>query len=137
MAEVLLRDQVSPRDEYAISSAGIRGLDGQPAHPLAIELVEERGLDLSNHRARTVSPDMLYDADLILTMEDNQKRWPESTMPPGLAGVCETGVVMRSEYECWWIHHEVLHHYRQEYSTGDQSFSPAWIDLGEPENRPD
>ncbi len=58
-------------------------------------------------------------------------------VPPGLAGVCETGDVMRSEYKLWWIHHEILYHYGQEYPTGNQSLSPTWIDLSEPKNRPD
>jgi protein-tyrosine phosphatase len=80
MAEGLLADALPSDAGYIIESAGLRGLDGQPAHSLAIKVMGENKIDLSQHRARTVSPDLLRQADLILTMENAQKTWVESKM---------------------------------------------------------
>jgi protein-tyrosine phosphatase len=35
----------------------------------------ERGLDLSGHRAARLTPAMVREADLILVMEEDQRRW--------------------------------------------------------------
>jgi len=66
---------------YEIRSAGLRGLDGQPAHRLAIKVTGENNVELDKHRARTIDPDLLMKSDLILTMEQSQKEWIESRMP--------------------------------------------------------
>jgi len=63
------------------SSAGLKGIDGHPAHPLAVELMQARGLELAQHRSRTVTPDMLMNADLILTMENDHLQWILTKMP--------------------------------------------------------
>ena len=81
MAEGLLADALPSDAGYVIESAGLRGLDGQSAHSLAIRVMGENKIDLSRHRARTVSPDLLRQSDLILTMESAQKTWIESKMP--------------------------------------------------------
>lgn len=64
-----------------IRSAGTRGVDGQTAHPLALDYMDTRGIDLSSHRARTVTPALLTAFDLILTMELAHKTWIETRMP--------------------------------------------------------
>lgn len=68
-------------DDYVVASAGIRGLDGQGAHPLAVEEMCRRDVDISSHRARTVTPSLLADFDLILTMESVHKAWIDEKMP--------------------------------------------------------
>ncbi|MGX9418422.1 low molecular weight protein-tyrosine-phosphatase [Vibrio sp. WJH972] len=59
-----------------VSSAGVAtkksGLERSPADPLAIEVARDLGYDLSAHRARQVTFDMIDDVDLILAMERNQ-----------------------------------------------------------------
>lgn len=86
MAKALLQHQYAYQSLIAshqllISSAGLRGLDGQPAHPLAQSVVREYGADLSDHQARTVTPDLLARADLILTMEEAHRQWIIEKMP--------------------------------------------------------
>jgi protein-tyrosine phosphatase len=81
MAESLLADALPSGAGYVIESAGLCGLDGQPAHSLAIRVMGDNKIDLSRHRARSVNPDLLRQADLILTMENAQKTWIESKMP--------------------------------------------------------
>lgn len=82
MYNKFIRDQ-SPITNHPsqASSAGIRAIDGQPAHPLAQEAARRKGLELANHRARTVTPNMLTSADLILTMETDHREWIITKMP--------------------------------------------------------
>ena len=47
---------------------------GHPADPLAVELMAERGIDLSSHRARQLTPELASEFDLILAMEESQQR---------------------------------------------------------------
>ncbi len=58
-----------------IRSAGVDALPGSPADPYAAQLMSARGLRLADHRAARVDPSMIRDADLILVMEQMQRRW--------------------------------------------------------------
>jgi protein-tyrosine phosphatase len=69
MAEVLLADELGRRGvEAAVHSAGLLE-DGRPASEHSVTLMAERGLDLSAHASRVMTPTMLEGADLILGME--------------------------------------------------------------------
>lgn len=81
MAEGILKQALPSESGYRIASVGVRGLDGQPAHRLAIRVARENGIDLERHRARTVDPDILRRSELILTMEHGQREWIRSRMP--------------------------------------------------------
>lgn len=70
MAEALLR-QALPRT--SIASAGLGALVGRPADPIAVALMKERGLDISEHRARQVTAGVVRQAELILVMENEHK----------------------------------------------------------------
>jgi protein-tyrosine phosphatase len=74
MAEALLRSALSDRDGITVESAGLGALVGHPASPHAVELMAELGLDISGHRARQLSPDLVRAADLVLVMEAGHKR---------------------------------------------------------------
>lgn len=78
MAEGLLK-QALPG--YDISSAGLGALVGQPADPLAVDLMHARGVDISAHRARQFDSWMLEAADLLLVMDIEQKRFLEQQYP--------------------------------------------------------
>jgi protein-tyrosine phosphatase len=52
-----------------VASAGLGALVGAPADPLAIELMAERGIDLTAHRARQVTATMVKGFELVLVME--------------------------------------------------------------------
>lgn len=62
-----LPEELKPR--VAVSSAGTHALHGHQAAPFAIQTMAEFGIDISSHRARQVSSDMVRRADLILAME--------------------------------------------------------------------
>jgi len=58
-----------------ISSAGLSAWDGSPASPHAVRWAQARGLSLENHRARTLTQDMVNENDLILTMTKAHKEY--------------------------------------------------------------
>jgi protein-tyrosine phosphatase len=74
MAEALLRQRMehSGRD-VEVRSAGVGALEDQQADPPAQVLMQTRGLDISAHRARQVTPALARWADLILVMESYQR----------------------------------------------------------------
>lgn len=72
MAEAMVRSLIesgSYPSDWAVESAGVGAVDGDPATDNAAAVVAELGLDLSAHRARLLTPEMISQADMILTME--------------------------------------------------------------------
>jgi protein-tyrosine phosphatase len=88
MAEGLF-NQVMP--EKAVYSAGIHALVGEQADPLSQQLMQERGIDISEHRARNLATWMVNEADLILTMDQYQKRFIEFKYPASKGKVMRLG----------------------------------------------
>lgn len=73
MAEALLAARLADsHPEIVVDSAGLGALIGHPADPIALELMLERGIDISSHKARQLTPDMSSQYDLILTMDESQ-----------------------------------------------------------------
>ncbi len=70
MAEALLRDELRHRGrtDVEVTSSGTWGMDGSPATPEAVEAVGELDIDLSNHRARSLDPDEVRAADVVVAM---------------------------------------------------------------------
>ena len=102
MAACLLRDLLSRRDlpsrsdrvaatgrpeEWRIESAGAWAQEGQPAAPLARRALGEWGLDLPDHRSRSVSRELLQGFHLILAMERGQVEALRAEFPD-LAPAC-------------------------------------------------
>jgi protein-tyrosine-phosphatase len=71
MAEGILKDRVKRMGlkGIRIESAGTWGLEGEPAARHAIDVCSDRGVDISGHVARRLSPEMIAESDLVLTME--------------------------------------------------------------------
>ncbi len=82
VAEALLKAALPQK---TVESAGLGALVDHPAEPTAARLAEEGGLDLSGHRARQVTIDMLRQADLVLVMSDSQRAHVRS-LDPASAG---------------------------------------------------
>lgn len=69
MAAVIARAGAARRQvEVEVHSAGLMAGPGMPAAEHARAVAAAHGLDLSSHRARTVTPDLLALADLVLGM---------------------------------------------------------------------
>ena len=71
MAEALLRARLArdeARRDWRVESAGTWATDGQPASMHAIAEMARRGIDLRAHCSRSITRDMMAEADLVLAM---------------------------------------------------------------------
>ncbi|HSB65076.1 MAG TPA: hypothetical protein VLD65_00775 [Anaerolineales bacterium] len=76
MAEAILKAMIAKRpdvEQWHIESAGTWARDGSPAALLSQFVVQELGMDISNHRSKPVTRALMRRFDLILTMERQQK----------------------------------------------------------------
>jgi protein-tyrosine-phosphatase len=74
MAEAILRARLAERAPHlVVGSAGLL-FDGRPADPKAHKAVDRMGLSLADHRARTISVELLEPTSLILGMERRHVR---------------------------------------------------------------
>jgi protein-tyrosine phosphatase len=78
MGEALI---ASALPHLKVSSAGVGALVGRPADPLACELMAMRGLNIEAHRARQLTALMCQEADLILTMDEEQRLYVNQRHP--------------------------------------------------------
>jgi protein-tyrosine phosphatase len=82
MAAALLARRLSDRSAgVVVESAGIAALVGRPADPIAVELMRERGLDLSGHRARQLTEPLALAADVVIAMEQGHVKAIEAAYP--------------------------------------------------------
>ncbi|UCB51587.1 MAG: low molecular weight protein arginine phosphatase [Candidatus Zixiibacteriota bacterium] len=70
MAEGVLKKMLEDRGvgNIEVSSAGTHGLPNAPASLFAMEVAGDRNVDLSGHRSRRLTSEMIKGADLILAM---------------------------------------------------------------------
>lgn len=77
LAEVLLQEEARRRvggdAKVWVHSAGIHGLEGRGAVAEMRSEATDRGVDLSAHRAKVATRDLVEDADLILAMTESQR----------------------------------------------------------------
>lgn len=88
MAEALTRKLLKEwgkEKEVTVSSAGLGAFPGAPATPEAVAVMEKEGIDLKEHRARQVTPEMVVAADIIFTMTAAQKKHLETLFPEAQA----------------------------------------------------
>jgi len=94
MAEALLAERLRRRGiSTIVESAGITALVGHPADAAAEELMRERGLDLSGHRGRQLTTDLVRSFDLVLVMEKTQQRIVETEYPAARGRVRRLGEI--------------------------------------------
>ncbi len=68
MAEALLREALRGRGEYAVSSAGVGAVYGQPASLASVRALQELGIDLSQHKSRCLTRELVKSSDYIFGM---------------------------------------------------------------------
>jgi protein-tyrosine phosphatase len=68
MAEGLLKKLLGPDCGWKISSAGVHAGNGDSASSGAVEALRMLGINLTAHRSRRLTPEMIRTADLIVTM---------------------------------------------------------------------
>jgi protein-tyrosine phosphatase len=82
MAEGLLNHYARERNlPLSAHSAGIAAVTGYPADPMAVQLMRERSVDISAHRARQLTHELVAAADLILVMDKKQTNTVAANMP--------------------------------------------------------
>jgi protein-tyrosine-phosphatase len=93
LAEALLLREVAARDldGVRVASAGTGAWDGAPASEGAYLIGLEHALDLSAHRARLLTRDMVRSADLIFTMSRHHRARVQELEP-------EARVLLLGEY---------------------------------------
>ena len=74
---------------YRAESAGIAAFNGQAASVNAIEAAKMTGLDLSGHRSRRLTPELLGEAERIFVMTEEHREFLSA-----LPGVAEKLVVL-------------------------------------------
>jgi protein-tyrosine phosphatase len=81
MAEAFLRHRLGGRRvEVHVASAGLR-LVGEPASANGVDVLAERGLDLSAHRSRILDGELLESTDLALAMSREHLREAVLALP--------------------------------------------------------
>lgn len=115
MAEALLGQQARERGrDSKVGSAGIGALVGHPPPEAAIELMAERGLDISGHRARQIDEKTARAHELILVMEREQQRVIEDWWPMLRGRVLRLGE---------WRNEDVVDPYQQPREAFERSLA--------------
>jgi protein-tyrosine phosphatase len=82
MGEYLLQKMAQDNGrDLRVSSAGIGALVGHGADALAVEVMLENEIDVSNHRAQQLNGSLVKDNELILVMEHWQQKEIERLYP--------------------------------------------------------
>jgi protein-tyrosine-phosphatase len=76
MGEALLRrDMASQSADSTVSSAGTTDLGGRESPRHAVRTMDKLGIDISGHRSRLATAEILEGSDLILCMAREHVRW--------------------------------------------------------------
>ena len=71
-AEELTRSR-GRQEEVEVRSTGTWTLEGLPASPLAVEVMAERGVDISSHLSHRLTEEDMEEADLVVVMSRGHK----------------------------------------------------------------
>ena len=83
MAAAALVDELGPDAERVeVRSAGTPALEGQPASTGTRQVALAQGMDLSAHRARRVTAQLVRDADFVIVMEPHHRTALEALGAP-------------------------------------------------------
>ena len=77
MAAGLMRQRLAAAGldgHVQVASAGVYAIPGRPASAYAVDVMAERGVDISQHRSRDLTLADIERADLILVMEEAHRR---------------------------------------------------------------
>jgi protein-tyrosine-phosphatase len=127
LAAAAFREELgADAERVEILSAGTLAAEGQPASAGSCEVAAQAGVDLSAHRSRRATAEMVRGADLVLVMEPEHARaalslgadaeqvhvmseWPDGG-EPGLAVSDPFGGSREAYEECW---RRIRHHVRR------------------------
>jgi protein-tyrosine phosphatase len=123
MAEAELATRLRVRGvEAVVESAGLGALTGKQADPMARELMLARGIDISGHRARQLTPDLVRSFELILVMELEHQRAVEGMLPTARGRVHRIGR---------WGNFDVPDPYRRDHAAFERALELIVLGLDE------
>jgi protein-tyrosine phosphatase len=121
MAEGFLKSRYPDK---CIQSAGIQAFSDHPADPLSVQVMGNFGIDISLHRSRQLDGALCRDSDLILVMDQSQKRMIVDQYPSVFSKIFpisqwSTGIGIPDPYRkpifmfeaCFHLIKEGLHHW--------------------------
>jgi len=82
VATAVLLNRLLDRGKWCVSSAGTRAILGQRATQYGVDLMNERGIDLSLHRSHALCLDDVVWAHLLLCMEREHVDMVNGRFPP-------------------------------------------------------
>lgn len=123
MAEALLKHMLAEKADklknIKIMSAGVYAWEGDRASLGAVEALKEREIDIGGHSSKLLTPKLVEEADLVLTMTLNHKR-AVLDMCPGAKNKVHT----LKEY--------VLNYNNKNLHTSDIGFEGTDYDIKDP-----
>ena len=77
MAQALLQKLLREKgiEDIEVQSAGLAAIEGDKASWQAVQVMKNRGIDLTQHRAKRINPSLINQTDLILTMTSRHKAY--------------------------------------------------------------
>ena len=104
MAEALLRARLArdeARHDWQVGSAGVWAAEERPASAYAIEEMARRGIDLRAHRSRSVTREMMAEADLVLAMTRHHAEALRAAFPEYAHKVLMFSEMVGQEYDIY------------------------------------
>ena len=90
MAAALMNKIADENDMDVTScSAGLFAQSGQSASKNAVLAMQERGIDISNHKSQPITDELVLGSDLILTMTEGHKALIAGLAPEKTFTICE------------------------------------------------
>lgn len=80
-----------------VISAGTGAMSGMPADETAVRLMQERGIDITAHRATQITREMCLHTDMVLVMDAGQRRHLEEIYPQACGRVFRLGEYAKSD----------------------------------------
>ncbi|MEI6970815.1 MAG: hypothetical protein WCL44_04795 [bacterium] len=93
MAEYLLRRRLGEKSEWKVISAGTAALAGLRATRYSVEAMADIGIDISGHKSRPLTGDVVDSAAVIITMTRWQRDEIVSLYPRAVEKVFTLGAI--------------------------------------------
>ena len=81
LAKKILGESEGQALEIEFFSAGVAAFPGDSASRQAIEVMRDRAIDLTKHKASLLTPELLKEADLVLTMSNSHRHRIQTYFP--------------------------------------------------------
>ena len=104
MAEVLFRDlliTLDPGANWHVASAGCWARPNNTATQTAVIVMQDRGIDLSEHLSQPVTEALLDNFNLILCMEEEHKRFIQRNFSSAWEKTFQLYEMIGKEKEIW------------------------------------